>query len=116
MGKAIRATKKTEIKKHIRLAEAKMMQAELSQGPRQELLYAEAKDELIRAEHILPGSGSWKLACICARQGQERLCQKWLERAGKAGALPSRDTLMKSPHLSTVKNKRWFKRLVKNSV
>lgn len=96
----------------IQRAETTLLQAELAAGADREALLQEAKDILIRAESMSPGSGSWFMACVNARMDNVPLCQKWLERAYAAGALPTRDEMSKSPYMSRVRDERWFQRLL----
>ena len=98
---------------HIQHAEVKMMQAEFLQGPERASLLAEAKDDLLRAERIVPGCGSWPLACIAAQLDQEALCRKWLERARKAGTLPPHDELANHHHLAAMRDRPWFAKFLR---
>lgn len=97
----------------IQYAEATLLQAELSGGPEREALLQEVKDALIRAESVEPGSGAWLMACVNARLDNAPLCQKWLERAHAADALPSRDAMLSSPYLKPVRDQKWFQRFLK---
>ncbi|NIA13837.1 MAG: hypothetical protein GWP08_07125 [Nitrospiraceae bacterium] len=99
---------------HIQHAEVKMMQADFVEGHEREILLTEAKDDLLRAEHAAPGSGSWRLACIGARLGQEALCRKWLERARKAGTLLPRAELAKHHYFADVRDRPWFAALLRD--
>ena len=98
----------------IKTAEAKMLQAEMARGPHRDVLYSEAKDALLCAEQLDAGSGAWKLSCISARLGQEKLCKRWLERARKRGTLPGRDTIEKSPYFAESRKLAWFKQFLKS--
>ncbi len=97
----------------IQHAETTLLQAELSGGSEREALLQEVKDALIRAEAIEPGSGSWLMACVNARLHNAPLCQKWLERAHAAGALPAREEMLNTPYLKPVRDQKWFQRFLR---
>lgn len=100
------------VKRHIQFAEVQMLQAEQVPPTTRDSFLDEAKDALIRAEHLIPGSGAYRLACINARVGKTKLCREWLERAKKAGTLPSSKELNAAPYLKDVRGQKWFKRLL----
>jgi len=91
-------------------AETVMLQAEFATGPDRDARYGEAKDLLIQAESLEPGSGSWLMACLNARMENPVLCQKWLERARSADRLPPRDEVAESPYFASVRGHKWFVR------
>ena len=94
---------------HVQHAEVQMLQAGMAAGPERQALLAEAKDALIRAERLAPGSGAWKLACIHAWAENADLCRQWLERARNAGTLPRADEIAGDPHFAKVRDKKWLK-------
>ncbi len=74
-----------------------------------ESLFADAKDKLLRAEAISPGSGAYNLACVSALRGDESECQTWLEKGDQTGTLPPRTHLANDPDLDKVREAGWFK-------
>ena len=104
--------KQEEVARMLQFAEVQMLQAEMAPTSTREALLHEAKDALIRAEHLAPGSGAWKLACINAYTGKTKLCRQWLKRARNAGTLPPSAELKKSPYLEKVRDQKWFKKLL----
>lgn len=97
-----------QIEQFLKHAEAQMMQAEFADADGKEALFHEAKDHLIRAEQIMPGSGAWLMSCIHARANNGALCVKWLERARKSSTLPDMDTVLNHAHFSKVVTEKWF--------
>lgn len=98
--------------KFVQQAEALMLHAELLAGDGRRDAYLEAKDLLLRAERLAPGSGAYAMACVSARLGDSTLCEKWLERAERWGTLPARAVLTASPYLAAVRDERWFKKFL----
>jgi len=96
----------------IRIAEVKLLQADMATDDARAALLAEAKDVLVRAEMTQPGAGSWKLACVSARMGSRELCLKWLERGKRHGALPEPSEIEEHPHFEKVRGQKWFRRFL----
>jgi hypothetical protein len=96
------------IEQMLQHAETMMMQAEFADAETRPQIYEEAKDELIRAEKIMAGSGAWLMACLHARQNKGDMCVKWLERARNTKMLPDKDTIQKHPHFKRVLEEAWF--------
>ena len=102
------------VARHLQHAQVQMFQADLAQGPDKADLITAAKDALICAERLQPGSGAWQFACISASTGNGKLCRQWLERARKYGNLPGPDILDSAPQLAKVRGQKWFRRLIKD--
>jgi hypothetical protein len=102
------------IEQMLQHAETKMMQAEFADAEMKAQIYEEAKDELIRAEKILAGSGAWLMACLHARQNRGGLCVKWLERAHNTSMIPDTETIQAHPHFKQVLDKDWFVKWMKS--
>ena len=96
------------IEQMLQHAETMMMQAEFADAETRPQLYQETKDELIRAEGIIAGSGAWLMACLHARQNSSNLCVKWLERARNTSMLPDTKTIQAHPHFKKVVDEAWF--------
>ena len=102
------------IEQMLQHAETMMMQAEFADAETRPQIYEEAKDELIRAEKILAGSGAWLMACLHARQNKGGLCVKWLERAHNTKMIPDIETIKKHPHFKRVLDEDWFVKWMKS--
>ena len=76
-------------------------------------LFLQARDAMICAEALEPGSTAYNLACVSARLGEEDACREWLRRAADAGTLPGPEVLAEDPDLDTVRKKPWFKGMLK---
>ena len=74
-------------------------------------LLSEAKEKCLKAESIKLGEGAYNLACVYARLGDEKQCQKWLKTGEKAGTLETREKAMAEPDLKSVRDKAWFKKI-----
>lgn len=94
-------------------ADVLLMQFDLVSEEMREPILTELKDLLIEAEHLTAGSASWRLACVCGREGNGDLCRRWLERGVRYGSLPSENTIQKSPHLARIRGQKWYKRFLK---
>lgn len=103
-----------KVAKYIEIARVKLVQLEFAQGEHKDVLFSEARDALLLAEHITPGSGAWTLACISARVGSEALCERWLQRAVKRGMMPSKAEIKSSPYMVNVIRKAWFEKIIEN--
>jgi len=89
---------------------------------RQNLLHI-AKQKCELCESIKKGSAAFLLACISAMEKDEDKCKFWLKIGGDAGTLPTLEDAtriggyaydvfnikMRSGHLESMKNKKWFK-------
>lgn len=106
------ADRRDEAEDHIRRADVLLLQAALSAGEVREAIYGEAYDVLVRAEVAAAGSASWRIACLCARQGRGEHCRKWLERGRRTGALPDRATIESHGDLEKVRAQKWFRRFL----
>lgn len=73
-----------------------------------------AKDELIEAEKLRKGSGSWQMACVAGISRNSRLCKRWLERARDQGELPSSAEIGESPFMQEFRGQKWFKRFLQS--
>lgn len=104
-----------QIEQYLQHAEAQMLQAEFADVEVRDALYHEAKDLLIRAEKILPGSGAWLMSCMHARTNNGEMCVKWLDRAKKASMLPDVDTIKSHAHFSGALKQQWFSAWVKRT-
>lgn len=96
------------IEQMLQHAETMMMQAEFADAEARPQIYQEAKDELIRAEGVMPGSGAWLMACLHARQDKGDLCLKWLTRAHNTQMLPDLATIQNHPHFKNAVTQEWF--------
>jgi len=90
-----------------------LMWAARKQGAEAETLWRQAKEKTLQAEDIQPGAGAYRAACASARLGEEDECRKWLERCRELGTLPSRKHMETDPHLDSVRDKAWFKEMLK---
>lgn len=104
----------TTPEEYIQYAEVQLLQADMAGEPERHTLIAQAKDALVKAEQLEPGCAAWRVACLNAREGKGDLCQKWLELARGAGALPDADTLRSHADLARVRGQKWFKRLLRD--
>lgn len=95
-------------------AEVKLLEAAMAPEEIRAHLFDEARDHLMRAESLHPGSGSFRLARLSARQGRKPLCQQWLERALKLDALPPREEVEQCADLASVRREKWFQALLKS--
>ncbi len=95
-------------------AEVHLFQASMAEGPERAHLLAQAKDILIQAECAEKGRGAWRLACISALEGNNELCQRWLERARDHKTLPSRSAMESEPYLQNVCEQTWFLRFLQD--
>ena len=107
----------SESKKHahhcVQHAEVKLLEAAMAAEEEiRAYLVDEARDHLLRAESLHPGSGAWRMACLSGRQGRKPMCQQWLKRAHKLGALPSRAEVENCADLAPVRHEQWFKALL----
>jgi len=104
---------KTAADRCVQHAEVKLLEAAMAPGGdlRAHLL-DQARDHLMRAESLQPGSGAWRMACLSARQGRKEPCQQWLQRALKHNALPPREEVERCADLVPVRREKWFKALL----
>jgi hypothetical protein len=102
-----------DVQRFLDHADVKLLQADFASGEARTALLDEARDLLILGEMRHPGSGAWRLACVSARMGQEKLCLKWLERARKTGTLPAKEIVAGAAELEAVHDKHWFKAFVR---
>lgn len=104
--------RRAEADAHIRRAEVLLLQAAMAAGEARETLHAEAYDVLVRAEVAAAGSASWRIACLCARQGRSEHCRKWLERSRRIGDLPDRTVIESHGDMEKVRAQKWFRRFL----
>ena len=104
---------KTAANRCVQHAEVKLLEAAMAPEETRAPLLDEARDHLMRAESLHPGSGAWHLARLSARQGRKPLCQQWLQRGHKHGALPPREEVEQCADLASVRRDKWFKALLK---
>lgn len=71
-------------------------------------LFASAHARLLMAEHMLPGSAAYNLACLCALQHDEEGTRHWLEHGLELRELPPRETLETDDDLASVCERPWF--------
>lgn len=90
---------------------ALLYQAKKKTGKRRNQLFDEVKDKCLKAESIKTGEGSYNLACVYARLGDEKECQKWLKTGEQAGTLSTRKHAMGDDDLKSVRSKKWFKEI-----
>jgi hypothetical protein len=69
---------------------------------------------LHKAENIKGGSASYNLACVNALMGNEEDCKKWLQKSKEKGTLPSLKHVNEDKDLDSVRDKQWFKDLIKD--
>ena len=87
-------------------------QAEQKEDSQRNSLLTLAVEKFHAAESLVPGSGSYNLACGHALLGDEEKCKKWLNACLDTGKLPGRDHLQNDTDLDSVRNKQWFKKLI----
>jgi hypothetical protein len=61
-----------------------------------------------KENEIVPGSGSYNLACAYSLLGDAEECQKWLTDSREHGQLPSREHMANDSDLSAVREFPWF--------
>jgi len=104
---------KTTAHRCVQHADVKLIEAAMAaEEELRAYLLDEARDHLMRAESLHPGSGAWRMARLSARQGRKPLCQQWLERARKHDALPAREEVEQCADLAFVRREKWFKALL----
>lgn len=91
---------------------ALMEQARTKRGINTHTLLVNAKKKFQSAEKLRPGSGSYYLARLMALLANESGCREWLEKCGKLDFLPDRKTVLGEPDFMTVRDSKWFKKLV----
>jgi hypothetical protein len=89
-----------------------VVRTRLKEGEEAERLLAQAREKLLGAEAIRPGSGAYSLACLSALQGDEAGCREWIEKSRELSALPRREWMMEDPDLDSVRQCEWFRRLL----
>ncbi len=87
-------------------------QAKTKTGAEADELFAQAEEKLLRAEHLVAGSGAYNLACIAGLRGQPDQCRQWLERSQATGRLPSRQHLVGDHDLRCMHDEPWFAELL----
>ena len=88
---------------------ALLSQAKTKFGEEADKLFNLAVEKYLEAESILPGEGSYDLACLSALRGDYVGCRKWLEKSRELGSLPDRNHIKADTDLDAVRNKKWFK-------
>src|SRR4029077_11852927 len=71
-------------------------------------LLAEAEKKYLLADDVVPGYGSYGLACVHALRGEAEQCRSFLLRAREHGELPSREHVASDPDLATFRDEPWF--------
>jgi hypothetical protein len=74
-------------------------------------LLMEAKEKFLVSETFEPGSGAYRLACVCARLCEDEECRNWLEQSREPGILVTRDEMLEEPHFELVRERDWFQAL-----
>ncbi len=74
--------------------------------------YTQAESILLKADSILPGCGSYNLACVGALRGDSAQCKRWLENAYEHGTLQSIKQMQKEPDFEAVRHEKWFKNFI----
>jgi len=77
-----------------------------------EPLYTGAREKLMRAEQLSPGTGSYDLACLCSLLGEENDCLEWLQKSLGTGTLPNPEHLSTDSDLDRVRDCDWFKQFL----
>ncbi|MGZ5456893.1 MAG: TPR end-of-group domain-containing protein [Thermoanaerobaculia bacterium] len=91
---------------------ALIIQAARRSPEEREPLLAAAAAKCRAANDIVPGTGSYNLACIHGIRGEAEDCRTWLLHAREHGHLPPREHLLADPDLETVRDEAWFRELV----
>ena len=89
-----------------------LSQAKQKTGEEADRLFVLAGEKLLRAEAIVPGSGSYDLACVKALIGDSEASRKWLSMSHEHGQLPSKQHLLADPDLESVRELDWFQDLL----
>jgi len=63
---------------------------------------------LMMAEHLLPGSAAYNLACLHALRGEEDEVRRWLLVGQELRELPPRETFESDSDLQCLRGHRWF--------
>ena len=87
-------------------------QAKKKSGPDAGQLHVLAREKLLECERIAPGSGAYNLACLCALQGREDECLKWMESVRNLGNLGTIHKLIADSDLEIIRDNEWFKSFV----
>jgi hypothetical protein len=83
--------------------------AKTKTGEEVQALYAIARERLLEAEGVMPGSGSYNLACIASLCGQPEACRHWLALCAEKEQLPVREHIDQDSDLDPVRVLDWFK-------
>lgn len=84
-----------------------------SKGEERENYLGLAEERLLKADALVPGFGSYNLACLAAQRGDIESCRSWLERSFSNGLLPPRRLVEADPDLKALHSQPWFKRFVR---
>ena len=75
-------------------------------------LFAEGEQKCRLAEELMPGSGSYNLACAYALRDDAENCRSWLSRSKEHGYLPKRETVLGDPDLAPFRDEPWFQEII----
>src|SRR3954447_13435698 len=75
-------------------------------------LLAEAEEKCLLAEDVLPGVGSYNLACVHALRGDGEKCRAFLLRSREHGQLPARDHAATDPDFALFRDEPWFREIL----
>jgi cytochrome c-type biogenesis protein CcmH/NrfG/NAD-dependent SIR2 family protein deacetylase len=93
-------------------ASALLTQARFAPLDIREELIDSAMTKCESANKIVPGSGSYNMACAYGIRGDADACRRWLVDAREHGKLPSREHLLNDPDLASVREHPWFAELL----
>jgi len=95
---------------------ALLHRAALAASPkiRTELL-KEAEEKCRKADALVPGHGSYNLACVYAGRNDAENCRLWLLRSKEHNRLPARDHVLSDPDLAPFRDETWFREIVATS-
>jgi Tfp pilus assembly protein PilF len=86
--------------------------AKRASGGNRKRLMVEAEEKLVSATKLAPGE-TYNLACLATTRGNEARCRLNLEIAEKYGTLPSHQHLETDKDLDPMRDKPWFRELVR---
>jgi hypothetical protein len=84
----------------------------MASGDEKTSFFDQAEKLLKKAEELLPGRGSYNLACLYALNKDPNECLKWLKKSRETKYLPGRSHLEKDTDLNNVRDLPWFKEFI----
>jgi tetratricopeptide (TPR) repeat protein len=77
-------------------------------------LLEEAREKLLLAERVAPGTATYDVACVHVRLGQETEARTLLEQLRDGGILPTKEELLADPNLLSIQQLPWFRSLLQS--